>query len=88
MLFSSLHGFKIELGPLKFLQGVAGGIHFQNDRSKEGEYILTSAFPRQTKIRKVALEHLALPVHYDLSKSTPASDLDQAHIFYTRNSIL
>lgn len=63
----------------------AGRISFQSDRSKEGEYILVGSFPKQTKIRKIALEHLALPIFYDLAKSTPASDLDQAHIFYTRS---
>jgi len=39
----------------------------------------------QTKIRKVALNHLCLPLQYDLSRSTQASpNLDQAHIFYKR----
>jgi SAM-dependent methyltransferase len=76
----------IEATPVVYTtRDAAGRISFHNDRSKEGEYILSSAFPHQTKIRKVALEHLTLPVYYDLSKSTPASDLDQAHIFYTRH---
>ncbi|NGX37072.1 MAG: Trans-aconitate 2-methyltransferase [Chlamydiae bacterium] len=40
---------------------------------------------KQTKIRKVGFDRLCLPVSYDLSKSTKASDLEQANIFYTRD---
>lgn len=38
----------------------------------------------QTKIRKVALEHLRLPIAYDLDKSTKADENNQAHIFYRK----
>lgn len=63
-----------------------GNIRFHNQGAKDVECILTAEFPLQTKIRKVALEHLTLPIFYDLTKSTPATDLEQAHIFYTRES--
>ena len=35
----------------------------------------------QTKIRKVALQHLRLPVAYDLDKSTKADEKNRAHTF-------
>ncbi|MBS0649434.1 MAG: class I SAM-dependent methyltransferase [Verrucomicrobia bacterium] len=77
-------GCHIEAAPVVYVtRDEKGQARFQSDKSQAGEYILSADFPHQTKIRKVALEHLSLPISYNTAKSTPATDQDQAHIFYS-----
>lgn len=76
-------GCNMEAAPVVYItRDEKGQIQFPGDKSKVGEYILSKEFPEQTKIRKVALQHLSLPVYYDVAKSTPATVQDQAHIYY------
>lgn len=80
---------EVEIQPAaRMVKDEKGNYRIQRNSSsdQESSYIMLSDdHPDQTKIRKTALEHLCLPIYYDLAKSTRASDLEQTHIFYTRD---